>query len=395
MATDASGTREFSFLRLFPWLRLFRGIGIALDGKKILLSAVGLVLIWAGWGVLDQVFPGSAEITPPLPPHVPLIHEVFSIPPLANAAELVSDPIRAPAMPFLALFQLGQGSSRFFHAVFATLWVLLVWGVIGGAISRIAVVQLSLGERVGVVEALRFSVGKLVPLLGAPLTTFAGVTLFAALCGLMGLLYRIPGSWGAIIAGVFAFLPLLAGLVMALILTGVVAGWPLMVATVATEGEDGFDALSRSYSYVFQRPGVYAFYVALAWLLGIVGLILVSLFARAILHLALWGLAFGAPDTLLLSYLQNPGDAESTAAAVHAWWFSLVSLLAFAWIYSYFWSTAGTIYLLLRHDVDGTAWNDIYRPQGAGDPLAQQPVEAAPTESTSPSASGDEVAPPV
>ncbi len=79
--------------------------------------------------------------------------------------------------------------------------------------------------------ALKFGLRKVGPLLGAPLGPLVGVAFFAALCGVLGLLYRIPGQAGATIAGVLAFLPLLAALVMTLILIGLVAGWPLMVAT--------------------------------------------------------------------------------------------------------------------------------------------------------------------
>ena len=48
---------------------------------------------------------------------------------------------------------------------------------------------------------------------------------------------------------------------MALLLLGLAFGWPLMWATISTEGTDSFDALSRSYAYVFQRPLRYLFYV--------------------------------------------------------------------------------------------------------------------------------------
>ena len=42
------------------------------------------------------------------------------------------------------------------------------------------------------------------------------------------------------------------------------------VLYVAAEGEDGFDALSRSFGYVFQRAFPYAGLWALAWALALV-----------------------------------------------------------------------------------------------------------------------------
>jgi hypothetical protein len=363
MAEDGTGLRNIPYVRLFPWVRLFRLFGVATDAKKLILAALGLVLVWAGWDVLDRIFPGSREITPAVAPPSPFLHQLFNIQQVATYADAVSDPIRMPARPFLAIFGLGQGALPFLHALAATLWVVLVWGVMGGAIARIAVLQVAVGEYVSLPTAVRFAVGKLRALVGAPLTPVIGVGFFATLCAVQGLLYWIPGDVGATIAGIFAFLPLLAGLVMALILVGLAAGWPLMVATVAAEGEDAFDALSRTYSYVFQRPGRYAAYVLLSWILGAIGFFVITAFASAITHLAAWALAFGGPDDVIHASFNLDSSAAGVAAVVHTFWLRLVTLLAFSWVYSFFWSTASTIYLLLRHDVDGTAWDDIYRPE--------------------------------
>ena len=83
---------------------------------------------------------------------------------------------------------------------------------------------------------------------------------------------------------------------MALILAGLALGWPLMIATVAAEGEDAPDALSRSYSYVNQRLARYAVHAAIAWAIGMAGLPAAILFARLVLGLAGWGVGLGAPD---------------------------------------------------------------------------------------------------
>jgi hypothetical protein len=377
MADGGIDLREISYSQLFPWIRLFRNFGIAVDGKKMLLAAFGLVLMWVGWEGLDLLFPGSPEITPDLAPQVPVIHRLVGIEPLATAVEAVSDPIRTPASPFLTLFEIGGGSLRFVHGLLATLWMLLVWSLIGAAIARIALVEGVAGTSLSLVAALRFAVRKTVALIGAPLTPIIGATFITALCAGMGLLYRIPGTIGPAGAGVFAFLPLLAGLVLSMILAGLVAGWPLMVASVAAEDEDAFDALSRAYGYVFQRPGHLAAYVALAWGLGVIGLLVVSAFARAVVHLAAWSLAFGGPDDQIAGYFAATGVTDTVPAAIHAWWISLVVLLTFGWVYSYFWSSTATIYLLLRHDVDGADPGQIRLPQPIRDPLAREPVDSA------------------
>ncbi len=170
-----------------------------------------------------------------------------------DAAWLVSEPFRTVVGPFVAMFTRGVDARSWVCAVGMGVWALVVWGIFGGAIARLAVVQMTVGGGVGVGGALRFALGRSLALIGAPLTPFLAVGLIAAGCAGFGLLYWIPGGIGATIAGLLGFVPLLAGLIMGLILIGLALGWPLMHATIAAEGEDVADALSRSYSYVNQR----------------------------------------------------------------------------------------------------------------------------------------------
>src|SRR5207244_212129 len=44
--------------------------------------------------------------------------------------------------------------------------------------------------------------------------------------------------------------------------------WPLIPVTLSAEGSDSFDDLSRSYSYVYQRPWHYLWYCIVALLYG-------------------------------------------------------------------------------------------------------------------------------
>jgi hypothetical protein len=153
-----------------------------------------------------------------------------------------------------------------------------------------------------------------------------------------------------------------------------------MHATIVAEGEDGFDALSRSFAYVNQRPLRYAACVGLAWALGILGLIVVDLFARTTIHMAHWALSFGAPDDVLAALFQASGGpiGSSTPRVVHAFWLSVVGLVVHGWIYSYFWTSATIIYLILRQDVDGTPWHVIAAPERRPFEFAPGPIGEAP-----------------
>lgn len=364
MVSGPSDAREVSLGRLFPWTRLFRAVGIATDSKKLILAVLGLVVLNLGWDALNRAFPRSNTITPPVwrpaRPADPILPNQ-PVPDLASAPWLLTEPIRFVVGPFVAVFSTENDGWAFLHALLAACWAAAVWGIIGGAICRIAMLQLGPGTRTSLGDALRFSSRKLIPLVVAPLSPLLGVAIFTALAAVFGLLYLIPGRLGPVLAGLFLFLPLFAGLIMTLILVGLAAGWPLMHASVAAEAEDGFDALSRSYAYVHQRPGRYLAYLSICWLMGILGLVFVKVFAMIVVHMTEWSLSFSSAPRPLVGALFGTvsGPVDPTAASFHAWWLFLVQLLIQGWAFSYFWSSSSLIYLLLRKDVDGTAYHEV------------------------------------
>jgi hypothetical protein len=387
MDEEPGGLDAQNLERLFSWTRLLRGAGAATDAKKLILAVLGLLLFHAGRDGIDRLFlphePALATAAPPIlePPGPGFPADRASVAAdLRSAPWRVTEPARALVAPFLAIFALGSGWRAFLYALLAAAWGAVVWGIFGGAIARIAVVGAARKERIGIGEAVQFARRRWLALVGTPLCPLLGVASFAVLCAVLGLCYRLPVV-GPTVGGILAFLPLLAGLVMTIILISTAAGWPLMHATVAAEGEDGFDALSRSFAYVNQRPLVYGGCVAVAWALGALGLIVVDLFARTTVHMAQWALGFGAPGDLLTTFFQGAATSTGvspTAQAVHTRWLSLVGLVAHGWIYSYFWTAATIIYLILRQNVDGTPWHAIAAPERRPFELEGEPAGEAP-----------------
>jgi hypothetical protein len=376
--------------RVLAWGHLFRAVGVAIDARKLILAVLGLLVFHLGRAGLDQLFPAPAPVPAGVvqglakPSALPFVASTASLEAgLRSAPWRLTEPARLLVEPFVGIFALDSRWTGLLHAVLAAVWGALVWGFFGGAIARISVVQVARGERVSIGEALGFAWQKWLPLVGTPLCPLLGVGFFTALCAGFGLVYWIPASVGSIVAGVLAVFPLLAGLVMTIVLLSLAVGWPLMIATVAAEGEDGFDSLSRSFAYVNQRPGRYAAGTALAWGLGILGLVVVDLFANTTVHLTHWALSFGAPDDLLNALFQPgtgtapveaAGAGAGLASRVHAFWLQGVALVAHGWIYSFFWTAATIVYLLLRQDVDGTPWHAILPPQRRDLPFDSEPA---------------------
>lgn len=342
---------------LYPWVRLFRCVGLATDPKKLMLAALGLLVLNLGWRGLDQTFPGPPDtMNGPLWewPRIGLESDPGPVLTRVMAAPLwLAAPPWRLVGPFTRVFSARSEGWQFVHALLSGLWAVAVWGIVGGAIARMALVQGIDGERLGMKRAVRFALRHAMPLIGGPLCPLLGVVIFGAVCAGFGLLFRLTASVPAVAAVLLVF-PLLAGLVMALIVVGLAVGWPLMHASVAAEAEDGFDAVSRSYAYVHQRPGRYAGYVVVAALVGSAGAAFVVLFAQLVVQLTAWGLSFTMPPALrteILSVNRGPG----------AYWLFLVSLLVQAWTFSYFWTAMTYVYLLLRRDVDRTDWYQIAR----------------------------------
>ena len=297
-----------------PWLLIFRTFRIAIDFRLLVMGAAGIFLTLLGWAVLGSMFSVDDDpaLSPWMQPHngcpwmaiddaVPDRPQVPAVPnPVEGFADVPWDatnplngvwvqlirPLRHAVEPDLSIGGLAC-------LVLCGLWSLAIWAFFGAAISRIAAVQLGCDERVGWMPALRFACAKWRSYFAAPLVPAIG-------CGAIGLCIFIPGlllnfNIGVLLVGLFLWpLLLLAGLAIAVLLLGLVLGWPLMWGTISTEGTDSFDALSRSYNYVFQRPLHYLFYALVAVVLGALGWVLVQGFASGVVGLTYQTAGWGA-----------------------------------------------------------------------------------------------------
>jgi hypothetical protein len=259
--------------------------------------------------------------------------------------------------------------------VLCGLWGITIWAFFGAAITRIASVQLATGQRIGMAAAIRHAAGKWPSYFFAPLLPLFGVALAVLPVFCVGLFLRI--GFTAFLAGLVVWpLVLLAGLVMAILLVGLLFGWPLMWGTISTEGTDSFDALSRAYAYTFQRPLHYLFYAVVAAAIGGLGWILVRNFAAGIIWMGYWAAAWGCGNDLITSILGRgeplSGMSHGGAVMIH-FWAGCVKLLAVGYLFSYFWTASSAIYFLLRRDVDSTAMDEVFLDADASEQAAPLP----------------------
>lgn len=413
MAEERYDWRTFNFRDAFPWLNLFRGFEIARDLKKIGLGAIGALLMSIGWLAIAKTFgpqPGKPENSAVAatsdaaardlaeasrlpwdrPAHPGEVDEFYS-PFRTNGwsrdwtgpSRLVLEPLRKLLLPVLLLFH-SQGMSA--AGLLMLLWTLLVWSVCGGAITRIASVQIARDGQVGLSESVRFVFGRYFSYLVAPVLPFLGVVAIIAFCALGGLLARVPGL--NMLMGAFWFLALTAGFVISIALFGLAVGWPLMYSAIGAEATDSFDALSRAYSYVLGRSWRYLFYTAVSLAYGALLMTIVVILGYWLVHLSQYAVVWGGGEANLKAYYayvpeaggwrndfglpqgsDPPAGTSHWTAMLVGFWVHLVLLAILGFAYSYFWSSATIVYFLLRKDVDETEMEEVFMEEEEEEPF--------------------------
>ncbi len=286
-----------------------------------------------------------------------------------------------------------------YHPVYCLLFAvikLVVFAVAGGAICRVAALQFARGEKPGLTEALRYSTKRFASLITAPLTPIGIIAFIGLFIFLIGLTGNIPRA-GEVIVAIFTPLALILGALATVVLIGAVAGLNLMYPAIAYDGSDCFDAISRSFSYVYARPWRMAFYSLTAIVYGAICYTFVRFFAflliwstRAFVRLATFvdissseanqlSIIWPKPTFLELVGSGNPQTLSSTesAAALLIWLFLLVVVgLLVSFVISFYFSAHVVIYGLMRNKVDGTALDDVYSdlPDLGAEPVTGTPA---------------------
>jgi hypothetical protein len=495
MAEERIGAPESEARTYWAWTELFRTFQVALDPKKLLLAAAGIVVMFLGWWVLAVIFynsrsePRQADydanryiqrnqsLTPEeaqrLAQHdyqvdldkykllyalagpgdsaapeewkhragtlraVPWNEDRGPNPYLLATGQLgrpwtqgqfwdwlitrqfrvLIEPLVKFLRPVILLLNPYAGGWNRVYLLFVTLWTLLTWAFFGGAITRLAAVQLAGKDRPGLVEAFRFVTARYVSYLAAPLVPLVFVALIVVLAVLYSLIHLIPVV-GDLADSVAWPILLLLGFGQAILLVGLV-GYPLMYATISAEGSDTFDALSRSYNYVYQSPWSYIWYSFVAVVYGAALVFFIGFMGSLVVYLTKWSLSQDPlTDTFVSRRVDNlfayaptsfqwrdllvdvpalkadasPEARDAYLTSTFYWWnyvsafmvstwVALVFLLVVGFGYSYFFTAFTMVYLLMRRKVDDTELDEVYLEEDeAEEPLPPPaPPAAAPS----------------
>jgi hypothetical protein len=401
MPNNAGPLREIAWQEVFPWLLLVRAFRVSIQVSQLLLAAAGVLLTIIGWWGLAQLFGGTGDdslkvwLGPAYYASSPW-NELDDWPwrPTSAASDIdarslvlqaavenrlrglwqlgppqlgryPSDPFpgawRQLGAPIRQLFDGDVGVTGLAFLLCACVWAAAVWALFGGAITRRAALQLGREENLSLKASLRYAAGKWRSYFAAPLLPLFGILCCALPIFVLGFLMWF--DLGVLLAGIVWPLALLASFLMALLLLALLFGWPLMWPTISTEGTDSFDALSRSWSYVYHRPLHYLFYSAVVTMLGGLGWLLVTCFADWVVYLPLWAARWTTGGDRMREILRGAdslGTIGHWGANLIYFWNGCVRLLAIGFVYSYFWTASTAIYFLLRRDDDGTDLDDVH-----------------------------------
>ena len=313
--------RRIDWTELTPVVLLLRVFTVAPKLRILFIALIGLLLIFTSTSFLD---PRLAELVPQYNQEELLFHFNFPAEVFYSLASVLLEP-------------------DFWKNPMVFLWlpcIVLVGVICSGTICRIVAVRLTIDESESTANVLLFLRKRGMSFVSAIVLSLLGILCCFLPVKIAGWLMAVPFLNYAV--AVFFPIPF-AFTVLTLILAVVfVAGWMLLFAAVSVDGADGFDAISRMFSYVTQRPLHYLLYWLYCGVLGYLGFQII--YFLTFFSINLCGKMVPADSGFFVTF-----------------WVGLFVLIPRAYVLAWFWTSSVAIYLLLRRSVDATPFNEVYR----------------------------------
>lgn len=369
------------------WLDIFTGFRVAFSMKKMLLGAACLY-------VTILILLGSLFIASKWSPEARLHLDALLDNPVKAAPAFASD--MAEKASGLAAHKGCNPDGSFALrpiglALGAGVLLLLTWSFFCGPIYRLAAVEFTTDNNLPLNESFKFAHKRLGSFFWSPIAPLIFVLLLLVGAALVGLLGRIPVV-GAPLMGLFSVLAIFFSAIALILLLATIFGCAFMWPTIAVEGTNSFDAVSRSFNYILTRPWktFWCWLVAAAY--GAVVIAFVGAFAWVMLKLACLclGVGMGAENFAAITrYLTQMRIAPDTPTQIVIAGFFLkvvfilVAGLVCGFAVSYDCTACTIIYCIIRRDVDGTGMDEVFLPEPTEEP-APQPAQAEETTNASP-----------
>ncbi len=506
MAAGPPDVQAFSFRKAFLWTEIFRTFQVAIDPRKLLVAAAGILVMSLGWYALSKAFAtdapqrgdqaryGSAVVRASLGDKRPdgldyteadydfeatrlygrdleqwktldalagpggrlrtlpwdeyrgpnpyyfltalaggeptELRKTFSEF-LSGTVPVLVEPLVKLLVPVVKLLDPDASRLTRLYLFLCLLWSVVTWAFFGGVITRLAAVNFTGKTRTSLGEAISYVVSRYKDYVLTPLVPVAVIGVVTLVMMAFAFVALIPLVGDVVLYGLGLPLVVLGGAVMVVLLIGLV-GYPLMYTTLSVDGTDMFDALSRTYNYVFQAPWNFLWYSLVSIFYGAVVTFFVIFAGSLSVYMGKWAVSQAPlseythrePDYLFLYAPETFGwkqlflkggpieqrevtttdalsgrvtrrleDAnkpaadqyrgrllvtEKIGAGLATFWLSAFALFIVGFSYSYFWSASTMIYLLMRKKVDELDVDEIYveEPLPTPAPLSPPPPAA-------------------
>jgi hypothetical protein len=402
MAQQYEVVKGIDWRQVFPASVLTRCFRVAISVAVLLLATLGVCLTQAGWQ-LSQYVLAPAESVPSEVPQVDLTKSgkagdetLHFWDALENGngpvwvGMQVRDYVRKEHLASGSI----QGKDAWAICIVNSFWLLLVWSFIGGMITRIAVMQIGREERIGLKEAFCFVRGKYVSYLMSPL--FVMVACAVLSLPILGISALLNFDIGVVLAGVLWVLVVITGIAIAVLLTGLFFGWPLMWPTISVEESgDVYEATSRSFAYTFQAPLQYFGFALIICAIWVPGVVIVQSFAVLVEQVvfAVAGISAGNTMDDVQQFIKTGVMDSDSPVGIYALGVNIIGgihwighVVADAFCISFFFCSSAGVYLLLRRFVDQTEIDEVFvvdekTKYGLEDLLQQSAENAAATAS--------------
>ena len=418
MANNYDTVKGVDWREVFPWTALTRAFTVAVSIPVLLLASFGVGLTVSGWAIAESLLvPEQLTLAPAgattdemesasnqgdtfaedtalqKAAETPFVDGSEQIPETTVAVQPPGH--FAPAMGSIAdgdtrsVFErllVGEGlmlvadlhdmllggdreldaKTSYAICIIDFVWLLIVWGFFGAMITRIAVIRIGRGEKIGLKEAMADVRKKYISYVMSPVFVLVSCFVLSLPIVLISLLLNF--DIGVLLASVLWIVAVVASIGVAVLLTGFFFGWPLMWPTISAE-EDGdvYEATSRTFAYTFQAPIQYLFYVSISLAIWVPSVMLVQNFTSLAEQVVFSGMNVAADEgQLIQDYLTGKVSLDGQSqifimganiiSGLH--WFA--HLMADAFCVGFFFASFSGIYLLLRRFVDHTPLDEVF-----------------------------------
>ncbi|MDR0704129.1 MAG: hypothetical protein LBF88_03995, partial [Planctomycetaceae bacterium] len=362
--------RRIDWQELTPIVLLLRIFNTSTGIRVLFLSMIGILLtLIIGYGINcnsnrlkygnDKNFQQPVYIDPLLDFQHRRQSISFREHPVNYSWQLVQRSVLVPwdifSMAGIRLFSSRTGYDSFFAHTGWFVTLLLIWTFFGGMICRTVALRLTIDQSESGKELWQFIKQRGTGFLSSVIIIVLFILFFLFLIWFCGWCFSVP-VFNYMMAFLFPIV-LLFGFFVTVLTIGLFFGWSLLFAAVSVDGSDGFDAVSRMFSYVYHRPLHYLVYWTVSGILGVLGFVFVSFFVEGVVTVTSGFGGFPVQTAVpAFGHLTLPETYAGLSPPEHFLliWYGMVQLIKPAYTFAWFWTSSVAIYLLLRRSVDAT-----------------------------------------